>query len=81
MTRHRVLTFASYAEVMGSAMLEVELAEPATVADLISALRRLPGGDSLPVTPLIAVNLELASSTVPVAAGDELALLPPLAGG
>jgi molybdopterin converting factor small subunit len=79
--RHDVLTFASYAEVLGSAMLTVELPEPATVNDLIRALRALPGGASLPTLPLVAVNRRLAGSGTPITAGDELALLPPLAGG
>ena len=81
MMHHTVLTFASYAELLGSAELEVELPEPAMVDDLIHALRALPGGGSLPTMPLIAVNRRLAESGTSITPGDELALLPPLAGG
>lgn len=81
MTTHRVATFARYAELMGDDLLEVQLPEPATVMDLIAALRSLPGGELLPAEPLIAVNLRQAAPTAPIALGDELALLPPMAGG
>jgi molybdopterin converting factor small subunit len=81
MTRHEVLTFASYAEVLGSARVEVQLPTRATVDDLIRALRALPGGASLPTLPLVAVNRRLAEPGAPITPGDELALLPPLAGG
>lgn len=81
MTRYSVATFARFAEVMGNDTLEVELDEPARVADLIAALRSLPGGDVLPAEPLIAVNLRQATADTPVTPADTLALLPPLAGG
>lgn len=81
MTSYRVATFARYAEAMGAATLDVELDAPATVADLVAALRSLPGGDVLPAVPLVAVNRSLADPATPVTPGDELALLPPLAGG
>jgi molybdopterin converting factor small subunit len=81
MTRFTVATFARYAEVMGATTLQVDVAEPATVADLILALRSLPGGALLPVDPLVAVNLRQAIGTTAIAPSDELALLPPLAGG
>jgi molybdopterin converting factor small subunit len=81
MRQHQVTTFARYAELLGGQSLAIELPDPATVADLILALRSLPGGDSLPATPLVAVNLELADRATPVRPGDALALLPPLAGG
>ena len=81
MTSFTVATFARYAEVMGATTLRVDLREPATVADLIHALRSLPGGDVLPADPLLAVNLRQAVGTTPIASTDQLALLPPLAGG
>jgi molybdopterin converting factor small subunit len=81
MSSFRVATFARYAEVMGSAMLEVEVREPATVADLIRALRSLPGGETLPALPLVAVNLQQSVATESITPADQLALLPPLAGG
>ncbi len=81
MTSFTVATFARYAEVMGATTLRVDLQEPATVADLIHALRSLPGGAVLPPDPLVAVNLQQAVVTTPIAPSDQLALLPPLAGG
>jgi molybdopterin converting factor small subunit len=80
-TRIRVRTFAHYSEVLGGSLLEVEVSEPATVASLIHALRQLPGGDLLPPTPLVALNLSLAQTDDSIGFDDEIALLPPLAGG
>lgn len=81
MSSFNVATFARYAEVMGATRLQVDLREPATVADLVHALRSLPGGAALPPQPLIAVNLQQAVAATPIAPSDQLALLPPLAGG
>lgn len=81
MSSHRVLLFARYAECFGSASLEVTLPTPATVADLVHALRQMPGGELLPPQPLVAVNLTQVGNAHPLVAGDEIALLPPLAGG
>ena len=81
MTRFTVATFARFAEVLGSDKLEVKLQEPARVADLIAALRAMPGGERLPTQPMVAVNLQQAGPDTPLTANDSLALLPPLAGG
>ena len=77
----RVLLFASYAESLGAEALDLTLPSPARVADVIAHLRGLPGGDQLPPKPLCARNLAHASPDDPVAQGDEVAVLPPLAGG
>lgn len=79
-----VLLFASYADAFGASSLSVELptkATKATVADVIADLRRRPGAELLPSTPLVAVNQRYASSTSEVRAGDEVAIIPPVAGG
>ena len=81
MTRFRVLLFARYAELFGAPDVAITLADGATVADLITALRDIPGGESLPVAPFVAVNFEQSHATRRLMPGDELALLPPLAGG
>jgi molybdopterin converting factor small subunit len=74
--------FAQYAELLGIQRLDVELPEGATVADAISALRReVPAAGQLPERPLAARNLTHVLSTQGLSDGDELALLPPLAGG
>ena len=77
----RVLLFASYAETLGLDALELALDSPATVGDALNRLRSLPGGDRLPPRPLCALNLSQAKTDAPLSPGDELAILPPLAGG
>ena len=77
----RVLLFASYAESMGAETLDVMVSSPATVGGVVEQLRGLPGGRLLPPKPLCARNLAHADAAEPVADGDEIAILPPLAGG
>jgi molybdopterin synthase sulfur carrier subunit len=77
----RVLLFASYAEALGFEAVELALDSPATVDDVVERLRSLPGGERLPFRPLCAVNLAQTAGDAPLSAGDELAILPPLAGG
>jgi molybdopterin converting factor small subunit len=77
----RVLLFAGYAEALGTASLTLTVPAPATVASLLQALRSRPGGELLPERPLCAVNLVQARLDSPVQPGDEIAVLPPLAGG
>jgi molybdopterin converting factor small subunit len=77
----RVLLFASYAETLGLDAIDLALDSPATVGDAIDRLRSLPGGERLPPRPLCALNLSQAKVDAPLTAGDELAILPPLAGG
>jgi molybdopterin converting factor small subunit len=77
----RVLLFASYAETLGFDSFELALDSPATVGDALERLRALPGGEKLPPRPLCALNLSQVSPSAPLSGGDELAILPPLAGG
>jgi molybdopterin converting factor small subunit len=77
----RVLLFASYAESLGAETLDVTVSSPATVGGVVDRLRALPGGRLLPPKPLCARNLAHADAAEPVADGDEIAILPPLAGG
>jgi molybdopterin converting factor small subunit len=78
----RVRFFASYAELAGCETTAVELALPATVGDVVRRVRELlPGTRALPPRPLAAVNLRHVKLEAPVAAGDEVAFLPPMAGG
>jgi molybdopterin converting factor subunit 1 len=76
-----VLLFASYADALGASSLAVDLPGEATVADLLEDLRRRPGAELLPAAPLVAVNQRYASATSRVQPGDEVALIPPVAGG
>ncbi len=77
-----VRALARYAEILGLEETTLELAEPATVGDAVKLLRQsVPNGRLLPERPLVAVNLEHVLVETPLRDGDELALLPPLAGG
>ncbi len=76
-----VLLFASYAEALGFEHLELQLPLPCTVGAVVEHLRGLPGGQHLPPKPLCARNLAHAPPEEPVKQGDEVAILPPLAGG
>jgi molybdopterin converting factor subunit 1 len=76
-----VLLFASYADLLGSPSVALDLPAGSTVSDLVAQLRRRPGADRLPAAPLVAVNQCYASPSSPVQPGDEVALIPPVAGG
>jgi sulfur-carrier protein len=77
----RVLLFASYSDVLGLDSLELTIENPATVGDALNRLRSLPGGERLPAKPLCALNLRHVDTATGLSDGDELAILPPLAGG
>ena len=76
-----VLLFASYADALGASSVELPLAPGATVGDLVAALGRLPGAERLPPSPLVAVNQVYADYDGLVDADDEVAVIPPVAGG
>jgi molybdopterin converting factor small subunit len=76
-----VLLFASYADLVGRSRLDLELREGATVDDVLAALTGLPNGERLPRRPLLAVNEVYAAPGQQLAAGDEVAVIPPVAGG
>lgn len=76
-----VLLFASYADAFGAPSLCVELPDEATVADLLVAVGSHPGAHVLPNAPLVAVNQRYATSSTRISSGDEVALIPPVAGG
>lgn len=76
-----VMLFASYADALGTQRLSLSLPERATVRDVIAQLEQLPGADRLPPHPLVAVNESYARSSQPLSAGDEVAIIPPVAGG
>ena len=76
-----VLLFASYADALGASSLQLELAHGATVEDVIGHVRGLPGADRLPAAPLTAVNERYAKRDRVLAAGDQVAIIPPVAGG
>jgi len=75
------LLFASYADALNRERVELALPSGATVSDALEQLRALPGGDRLPPAPLVAINLAYARVSAMLRAGDELAVIPPVAGG
>lgn len=78
----RVLFFARYAELVGRQVATVDVTLPATVGDVVRRIRHeLPGGVDLPERPLAALNAVHTGFEAVVADGDEVALLPPIAGG
>jgi molybdopterin converting factor subunit 1 len=78
----QALFFAAYRELLGTSVLSVSLPEGATVGDLVRELRgRGAPYDALPRDPAIAVNRAYALYSEPLRAGDEVAFIPPVAGG
>jgi len=76
-----VQLFASYADLFGAAQLDVPAEGVATVGDLLARMRSLPRGEVIGPGTLVAVNLRQVRADDRVSPGDEIALLPPLAGG
>lgn len=78
----RVRFFARYAELVGQSEAAVSVPLPATVRDVLRRVRDdFPGARALPEQPLTAVNLKQVRLDAGVHDGDEVALLPPIAGG
>lgn len=73
----RVRLFAILRERAGAGELELDLPDGARVADALRAVDELAGDLSL----VMAVNREYAGPDHVLAAGDELALIPPVSGG
>jgi MoaE-MoaD fusion protein len=77
-----LLLFALYRDLTGVSELAVEVADGATAAGALAEVRaRDERFHALPERPVIAVNREYAQLDVQLSEGDELALLPPVAGG
>ena len=79
--RVTVLLFASYADALGERSLALNLAAGARAEDVIAAIRARPGAGAVPPHPLVAVNEQYAEPDAPLAEGDVVAVLPPVAGG
>jgi molybdopterin synthase catalytic subunit len=78
----RSLFFAQYRDFAGADELPVELADGSSVADLVAHLRAGANGLSkLPASPVVAVNMDYAPHTTALRDGDEVAFIPPVAGG
>jgi MoaE-MoaD fusion protein len=72
-----VRLFATLRERVGASEVTLELPEGARVRDALGELAEVTAG----VPVVMAVNREYADEEQPLAAGDELALIPPVSGG
>jgi molybdopterin converting factor small subunit len=73
--------FASYADAFGAPQLRIPLDPGSTVGDLVRRIQSLPSGNLLPPSPRVAVNRKFASPDKLIGSADEIALIPPVAGG
>jgi len=80
-TTIRVRLFARYAELLGQDDLTLPAEGLNTAGAVLARIRALPGGWEIGERTLMAINLRQAAPDAPVAPGDEVAFLPPLAGG
>jgi molybdopterin converting factor small subunit len=76
---HRVLLFASWSDALGPELM-VELPPESRVSDLLRALTSRADGRPLP-RPVVAVNQRYARPDTVLNASDEIAIIPPVAGG
>lgn len=79
--RIRTLLFATYRDMAGVGELDLDLPDGATAADLVARLKARDGLEALPAEPALAVNQVYAPLSTGLSDGDEVALLPPVAGG
>ena len=79
--RVTIRLFASYAEAAGRDRLEAALPAGAVAADALAFVRGQPWAGRLPPSPAVAVNQRYAKADVPLRDGDEIAIIPPVAGG
>jgi molybdopterin converting factor subunit 1 len=77
----RVLLFASYADAVGAPEVVLQLPSGARVGDVLDRVREMTQGKRVPERPLVAVNERYASADQLVAPADEVAIIPPVAGG
>jgi molybdopterin synthase sulfur carrier subunit len=77
----RVLLFASYADALGTSQLELELPAGARVADVLARVKAMAAGKRVPDRPFVAVNQRYAPADQAVTPADEVAIIPPVAGG
>lgn len=80
--RFRVRLFAAAKDLLRVSSVELDLPEGATVAQLRRRLaEEQPALGALLERSALAVNDEFADEEMPLTAGAEIALLPPVSGG
>lgn len=78
----KMLAFAGARDVLGAGEIDLSLAAPCTAAELLQEVcRRYPALEPYRRSIRVAVNGVYASPEDPVTYGDEVALIPPVAGG
>ena len=78
----RLLLFAYYRDVAGAAELDLDVPAGCSALEAVAYLRaRGPSLSQIPERPVVAVNQVYASLDQVLEEGDEMALLPPVAGG
>lgn len=78
----KALFFARYRDLIGEREVDLPVSGPLSVGELVRELRsRGAPYSELPSDPAVAVNRRVAASDTPVEPGDEVAFLPPVAGG
>jgi molybdopterin converting factor subunit 1 len=77
----RVLLFASYADALGASEVALEMPAGARVGDVLARVKTLAAGKRVPDKPMVAVNQKYAYDNQLVTASDEVAIIPPVAGG
>jgi sulfur-carrier protein len=76
----RVLLFASYADALGADSVVIDTHEGATAGEILALVQRRITAP-VPPRPMVAVNAVYADPSVILHEGDELAVIPPVAGG
>jgi sulfur-carrier protein len=76
----RVLLFASYADALGADSVVVDAQDGVTAAEVLALVQRLITVP-VPPRPLVAINATYAAGSDVVREGDEVAIIPPVAGG
>ena len=78
----KLLAFAGVRDVLGAAEMSFALGAAETAEELLAEVcARHPGLEPYRTSIRVAVNGEYAQPRDPVRPGDEVALIPPVAGG
>jgi molybdopterin converting factor subunit 1 len=78
----RLLAFAGARDVLGAPEIEIAIVAPCTAAEILAEVcRRYPALEPWRASLRVAVNGTYARADDPVTFGDEVALIPPVAGG
>ena len=77
----RVLLLASYADALGTSELALEVPEGTRVRDVLARVKQMAAGKRVPDKPMVAVNQKYAAEDRLVTTTDEVAIIPPVAGG